>query len=69
MVKTIPCPIYPIGYLVPVVQWDYWALGPVWTIAENLAPQGFDPRIVQPVATGIQDYTAAIYVRNKVRHL
>jgi hypothetical protein len=36
-------------------------------IAENLAPQGFDPRTVQPVATGIQDYNAAIYVRNKVR--
>ena len=29
----------------------WWAPGPVWTDAENLAPQGFDPRTVQPVAS------------------
>jgi hypothetical protein len=28
-----------------------WAPGPVWTGAENLAPPGFDPRTVQPVAS------------------
>jgi hypothetical protein len=62
-------PIYPIGYLVPFVQWYCWASGQVWTIAEIFSPPGFDPRTVQTVATPIQDYNAAIYVRNKVRHL
>ena len=30
--------------------------GPVWTAAENLAPPGFNPRIVQPVASRYTDY-------------
>jgi hypothetical protein len=32
-----------------------WASGPVWTGAENLAPMGFDPRSVQPVASHYAD--------------
>jgi len=28
----------------PIVQEAGWAPGPVWTLAENLAPAGFDPR-------------------------
>jgi hypothetical protein len=38
---------------VPVVWVAGWALGPVWTGAENLAPppKGFDPWTVQPVAS------------------
>ena len=39
---------------VPIVQGAGWALGPVWT-AENLAPPGFDPRTVQPVASRYTD--------------
>jgi hypothetical protein len=29
---------------------------PVWTCAKNLAPPGFDPRTVQPVASRYTDY-------------
>jgi len=32
-----------------------WALGPVWTGTENLAPPGFDPWTVQPVASHYTD--------------
>jgi len=32
-----------------------WALLPVWTDAESLAPRGFDPRTVQPVASRCTD--------------
>jgi len=41
---------------VPIVQKVRWAPGPVWTDVENLAPQGFDPRTVQPVASRYTDY-------------
>jgi len=42
---------------VPIVQEAGWAPGPVWIGAENLAPPpGFDPRIVQPVASRYTDY-------------
>ena len=30
---------------------SWWAPGPVWTGAENLAPPGFDPRTAQPVGS------------------
>jgi hypothetical protein len=40
---------------VPIVQEVGWAPGPVWTGAENLAPPGFDPRTVQPVASSYTD--------------
>jgi len=33
-----------------------WVPGPVWTGAKNLAPPGFDPRIVQLVASRHTDY-------------
>ena len=37
---------------VSVVQEAGWALGPVWTGAENLAPPpGFDLRTVEPVVS------------------
>jgi hypothetical protein len=32
-----------------------WDPGPVWTGAESLAPPGFDPRTVQPVASRYTD--------------
>jgi len=36
--------------LIPTVQEDGWAPGPVWKGAANLhPPPGFDPRTVQPV--------------------
>jgi hypothetical protein len=40
---------------VPIVQEAAWAPGPVWTGAENLAPLGFYPRTVQPVASRYTD--------------
>jgi hypothetical protein len=39
----------------PIVQEAGWAPGPVWTGAENLAPTGFDPRTVHPVASRYTD--------------
>ena len=40
---------------VHIVEEAGWAPGPVWTGAENLAPTGFDPRTVQPVASRYTD--------------
>jgi hypothetical protein len=40
---------------VPIVQEAGWAPGPVWRCAKNLAPTGFDPRTVQPVASRYTD--------------
>ena len=43
---------------VPIVQDAGWTPGQVWTGAKNLAPPpplGFDPRTVQPVASGYTD--------------
>ena len=40
---------------VPILQEAGWAPGPVWKGAENLAPQGFDPRTIQPVASRYTD--------------
>ena len=36
---------------VSILQEAGWASGSVWTGAENLAPAGFDPWTVQPVAS------------------
>ena len=41
---------------VPIVQEAGWAPGPVWTGAKNLAPPGFDPRTIQPVASRYTDW-------------
>jgi hypothetical protein len=41
---------------VPIVQEAAWAPGPIWTGVENLAPPGFDPRTVQPVASRYTDW-------------
>ena len=40
---------------VPIVQEAGWAPDPVWKGADNLAPTGFDPRAVQPVASRYTD--------------
>ena len=41
---------------IPIVWEAEWAPGPVWTVAENLAPPGFDPRTFQPVGSRFTDY-------------
>jgi hypothetical protein len=54
MLKVTPRTHYDGGRdPVPLVQEAGWAPGPGWTGAENLAPPGFDPRTVQPVASRI----------------
>jgi hypothetical protein len=41
---------------VSIVQEAGWAPEPVWIGAENLAPSGFDPSTLQPVASRSTDY-------------
>jgi hypothetical protein len=41
---------------VPIVREAGWTPAPAWTGAENLAPTGFDPRIVQPVGSRYTDW-------------
>ena len=44
---------------VPIVLQVAWVPGLVWTGAKNLPPpppQGFDPQIVQPIASRYTDY-------------
>ena len=38
-----------------IVQEAKKAPGPFWEVPENLAPPGFDPRIVQPVESRCTD--------------
>jgi hypothetical protein len=56
--RHAPTALYPGKDPVPVVEEAEWATGSVWTGAENLAPPGFDPRTVQPVASRYTDYAA-----------
>jgi hypothetical protein len=54
----MPQPLFTPGKdPVPIVQEAGWAPGPVWTGVKNLAPLGFNPRTVQPVASRYTDYT------------
>jgi len=53
---TLQPHLTPGKYPVPIVQVAGWALEPVWTGAENLAPTGFDPRTAQPVGSRYTDY-------------
>ena len=53
--RHAPAALYPGKDQVPIIQEAGWATGSVWTRAENLAPTGFDPRTVQPVASRYTD--------------
>jgi hypothetical protein len=53
--RHAPAALYPGKDQVPIVHEAGWAPGSVWTGAENLAPPGFDPRTVQPVASRYTD--------------
>jgi hypothetical protein len=57
VVSTKPRPLYPRKKTrYPMYRrLAGWAPGPVWTCAKNLAPQGFDPRTVQPVVSRYTD--------------
>jgi hypothetical protein len=49
--RHVPAVLYPGKDPLPIVQEAGWVPGPVWTGAENLAPTGFDPRTVRPLAS------------------
>jgi hypothetical protein len=56
VVSSTPKPHFTPGKgSIPIVQQAGWDPGPVWTGAENLAPQGLDPRTVQPVVSRYTD--------------
>jgi hypothetical protein len=66
-VSVTPRPLFTPGKdPVPIVQEAGWAPLPVWTGAENLAPPGFDPRTVQPVASRYTDWATRPIVKVKV---
>ena len=50
------------GYPLPIVQEAGWAPRPVWKGGEKLAPAGFDPQTVQPVASCYTNYAIPAYV-------
>ena len=53
--RHAPAAPYPRERPGTIVQEVGWALGPVWTGAEILAPPGFDPRTVQTVGSRYPD--------------
>jgi hypothetical protein len=58
VVNATPRPLYPRERdPVPILQEAGWALGPVWTGAENPPPPVFDPRTIRFVASRYTDYT------------
>ena len=52
---TSPERFTPGSETVLIAQGTGWTPRPFWTGAENLAPTGFDPRNVQPVAIRYTD--------------
>jgi hypothetical protein len=61
VVNATPLLLYPRERdPVPILQGAGWASGPIWTGAENLAPLGFDPRILQLVASRYADYAIPV---------
>ena len=54
--NATPRPLWRIRDPLPLVEEAEGIPEPVWTGAENLAPLGFDPRAVQPVASRYTDY-------------
>jgi hypothetical protein len=67
-VSVTPRPLFTPGKdPVPIVQEAGWAPGPVWTVAENLAKSGFDPRTVQPVASRYTNYATQVLRPNLMK--
>ena len=60
-VSDTPRPLFTPGEdPVLIVQEAGWVPGSVWTNAENLAPPGFDPRTIQPVASRHTDWATSL---------
>ena len=57
VVSATPRPLYPREKEPVHIVYEEagWVPGPVWTDAENLAPPGFDPQTIQPVASRCTD--------------
>ena len=53
--RHAPAALPPEKDPVSILQEAGWTPGPVWMGAENLAPPGFDPWTVQPVASRYTD--------------
>jgi hypothetical protein len=66
--RHAPDALYPGKDPVPIVQEAGWASGPVWTVAENLAPPEFDPRTVQPVASRYTDWATPAHIIMEYRN-
>ena len=54
------------GWVVNATPWSFvqelgWTPEPVWTCAENLVSTGFDPRVVQHLASHYTDYGFAAH--------
>jgi len=49
--RHAPATLLPGRDPVPTAQEAGWAPGPVWMGMEDLAPTGFEPQTVQPVAS------------------
>ena len=63
MVKATSRPLYlRERETVSIAQESGWAPGSAWTGAENLAPLGFDPRTVQPIASRYCDYASPAHI-------
>jgi hypothetical protein len=60
--RHVPAAFTPGKDPLPIVQEAGWAPGSVWAGAENLAPPGFDPRTVQPVASRYIDWAIPVPV-------
>jgi hypothetical protein len=64
VVNATPRPLYPREKdPVPILREGRCAPGPIWTGAEDLAPPGFDPRTVQPVANRYTDYAIPAHTK------
>jgi len=51
---------------VPITQKNMWAQGPLWTGAKISPPPGFNPRIIQPVASRYTHYAIPAHVGMRI---
>ena len=54
--RNAPAALTPEREPMPIIQEAGRSLGPLWMGAKNLAPPGFDPGTVQPIARRHTDY-------------
>jgi len=54
---------------VPFVQEAGWAPNPVWAVAENIAPYGFETQTVQPAASPYTEYAIPAHKHKHTQNL